>query len=123
MRNFAQPGNTVTLTAPRTLQSGDGVVIGTAFGVAATAVASGGKAEISVEGCFAFKRAPGLTLTDGAVARFDETTQELVGTGGAVIGYVVGHPSAAEGESPDNPAYTWVKLIPSAATEAPPVGP
>jgi predicted RecA/RadA family phage recombinase len=113
MKNYAQPGNTVTLKAPRALTAGDGVVVGKAFGVSANTVAIGADAEIQVEGCFSFKRNTGVTLTEGAAANFDEALQLLVATGGKVIGYVVGNPSAAEGVSPDDPAYSWVKLIPT----------
>src|SRR5262245_30119338 len=109
MRNFVQPGNTVTLKAPRALTAGDGVVIGKAFGVSANTVANGADAEISIEGVFSFKRAAGFAApTEGSAANFDETTQELKATGGKVVGYVVGSPSAAEGVSADDPAYTWV---------------
>jgi predicted RecA/RadA family phage recombinase len=113
MKNFAQPGNTVTLKAPRALKAGDGVVVGKAFGVAANDVAIGGKAEVSVQGVFSFKRTGGVTLTEGAAVSFDETTQMIVATGGKIIGYCVGHPSAADAVSPDDPAYSLVMLIPS----------
>jgi len=112
MRNFVQPANTVTLKAPRVLKAGDGVVIGGLFGVSANDVkAAGLDAEISIEGAFTFRRAAGVTLTEGAAANFDETTQTLVATGGAKIGFVIGSPSAADAISPDDPAYTWVKLV------------
>jgi predicted RecA/RadA family phage recombinase len=115
MQNFVQPGNTVTLKAPRALKSGDGVVVGKAFGVAGTDVAAGADAEISVEGVFSFKRTGGVTLTEGAAVSFDETTQLIVATGGKVIGYCVGSPSAAEGVSPDDATRSWVKLVASTA--------
>jgi predicted RecA/RadA family phage recombinase len=113
MKNFAQPGNTVTLKAPRALKAGDGVVVGKAFGVAANDVALGGDAEVSVEGVFTFKRTGGVTLTEGAAVNFDETTQMIVATGGKLIGYCVGNPSAADAVSPDDSTYSWVKLIPT----------
>jgi predicted RecA/RadA family phage recombinase len=35
MKNFVQPGNTITLTAPYAVASGDGLLVGYIFGVAA----------------------------------------------------------------------------------------
>src|SRR4029450_6156702 len=99
MKNFAQPGNTVTLKAPRALKAGDGVVVGKAFGVSANDVAIGLDAEVSVEGVFSFKRTGGVTLTEGAAVSFDETTQLVVATGGKVIGYWCGNPDSPEGVS------------------------
>ena len=36
MRNYVQPGNTVTVTAPYSVLSGAGVLVGSLFGVAST---------------------------------------------------------------------------------------
>jgi predicted RecA/RadA family phage recombinase len=41
MRNFVQMGDVVTVTSPATVSSGNGVLIGTLFGVAATDAESG----------------------------------------------------------------------------------
>ena len=35
MKNYVQPGNTITLTAPYDVASGDGLLVGSVFGVAA----------------------------------------------------------------------------------------
>jgi len=35
MKNFVQPGKTITLTAPYAVTSGDGLLVGSVFGVAA----------------------------------------------------------------------------------------
>ena len=35
MKNYVQPGNTITLTAPYAVTSGDGFLVGSIFGVAA----------------------------------------------------------------------------------------
>jgi predicted RecA/RadA family phage recombinase len=115
MQSFVQPGNTVTLKAPRALHAGDGVVVGVAFGVSAKDYAIGADAEVSIEGVFSFKRTGGVTLTEGAPVHFDETTQLIVATAGKVIGYCVGSPSAPEGVSPDDSTRSWVKLIPATA--------
>ena len=41
MRNFVQPGNTITLTAPYAVASGDGLLVGSIFGIAAGTAALG----------------------------------------------------------------------------------
>ena len=41
MKNFVQPSNTITLTAPYAVASGDGLLVGSIFGVAAGAAALG----------------------------------------------------------------------------------
>ena len=111
MRNFVQPGNVVSVRAPRALKSGDGFVLGVLFGIATTDQPQDAVVEAMVEGVVALKKKTGVTPTEGAAVTFDETTQEIVagGTAGAkVIGYCV------EAAYPDNAALAAVKLIPSA---------
>jgi len=109
MRNFVQPANVVGVRAPRDLKSGDGFVLGVMFGIATVDTKSGGVVQAMIEGAVALKKAAGLVPPEGSAVSFDETTQELVGTGGKVIGICI------EGSSPDNPAEAWVKLLPTAA--------
>ena len=40
MKNYVQPGNTITLTAPYAVASGDGLLVGSIFGIAAGAAAA-----------------------------------------------------------------------------------
>ena len=52
MKNFIQPGVTVTVTAPRTVVAGEIVVVGLLAGVAVHDAASGAPVEITTEGVF-----------------------------------------------------------------------
>lgn len=52
MKNFVQPGDTVNVTAPATVASGAGVLVGAVFGIAAFDAASGASVEIATEGVF-----------------------------------------------------------------------
>lgn len=52
MKNFVQQGAVISATAPANLLSGDGVQIGSMFGVASTDAASGKKVELAVVGVF-----------------------------------------------------------------------
>ena len=50
MKNFVQPGNTITLTAPHAVASGDGLLVGSIFGIAAGAAALGEPVETALVG-------------------------------------------------------------------------
>jgi predicted RecA/RadA family phage recombinase len=52
MKNYIQPGDTVTVTAPANVASGEGVLIGKLFGVAAISAASGQDVEIKTTGVY-----------------------------------------------------------------------
>lgn len=52
MKNFIQPGKVVTLTAPRTVLSGEVVVVGLVAGVAVHNAANGAPVEVQTEGVF-----------------------------------------------------------------------
>ena len=50
MKNYVQPGNIITLTAPYAVASGDGLLVGAIFGVASGTAALGEAVETAVEG-------------------------------------------------------------------------
>ncbi|MBF0400807.1 MAG: DUF2190 family protein, partial [Magnetococcales bacterium] len=50
MRNFIQPGDTVTVVAPVAVNSGEGLLIGTLFGVAVATAAINTNVEMLTEG-------------------------------------------------------------------------
>ena len=52
MKNYIQDGETVTMTAPYTVTSGEGVIVGSIFGVAQTDAASGAAVSLVTEGVF-----------------------------------------------------------------------
>jgi len=52
MKNFVQPGNTITLTAPYAVASGDGLLVGSIFGIAAGDAALGEPVETALVGIF-----------------------------------------------------------------------
>lgn len=59
MRNFVREGTTITVLAGQNYTSGDGVIVGSIFGIAATTVLTGQQVEICVEGVFALPKAAG----------------------------------------------------------------
>ncbi len=52
MKNYVQPGNTITLTAPYSVTSGDGLLVGSIFGVAAGDAADAETLEVALIGVF-----------------------------------------------------------------------
>lgn len=59
LKNFIQPGNTLTLTAPAALAAGDGFLVGSIFAVAAGAAESGADVEGVLVGVFSLPKATG----------------------------------------------------------------
>ena len=52
MKNFIQPGNTLTVAAPAAVASGAVVLVGKILGVAAAAAGSGEPVEVAIEGVY-----------------------------------------------------------------------
>jgi predicted RecA/RadA family phage recombinase len=111
MKNFVQPGNVVSISAPKAMASGEGILIGKLFGISTKATTAAGVIEMLIEGVVSMKKAAGLgAFNEGDAVTFDSVSQTIVasGTAGAhVVGLCV------EASSPDDPTYAWVKLIPS----------
>jgi predicted RecA/RadA family phage recombinase len=91
MRNYVQPGNTVTLTAPTGgVASGDGVLVGTLFGVAAYDAAAGGEVEVELVGVFELAKASGA-ISEGQKTYWDATNKVVTttATGNTLVGAAV----------------------------------
>ncbi|MGA0545649.1 DUF2190 family protein [Brevundimonas sp. VNH65] len=65
MRNFIQPGNTLTLPAPADVLSGAGVLIGSIFGVANGDAVSGEPVDLDVVGVFELPKISALAIAIG----------------------------------------------------------
>ena len=97
MKNFVQPGKTVTVTAPAIVTSGQLVVVGSLVGVAACDAASGADVEIAAEGVFTLPKVVADVITQGAKLYWDSVAGKLTitpGTGGKPL---VGLARAAAG--------------------------
>lgn len=80
MQNFVQAGDTITLTAPYIVASGAGALVGSIFGVACDAYASGlTTAEFKTTGVFNLTKATGA-LAAGALMYWDNTNKVVTGT-------------------------------------------
>ena len=78
-KNFIQPGITIALIAPYAVVSGDGLLVGSIFGVATGDAANGVELEAMVTGVFDLSKA-GDTVTQGAKLYWDNTNKNLTTT-------------------------------------------
>ncbi len=93
MKNFVQPGNTITVIAPSNVTSGSLVIVGSIVGVATADAVTGAPVEISVEGVFTLPKSLGSALAQGATAK---VSAGIVGSAGAIaIGWVVADAASA----------------------------
>ena len=91
MNNFIQPGETLTLTAPATVTSGQLVVVGSIVGVANFDAASGDDVEVDIEGVFELPKVSGDTNVVGDKLYWNGTAlTKTQGTGSKpLVGYAV----------------------------------
>lgn len=80
MKNFIQPGNVITLPAPYNLTSGQGVLVGAVFGVAASDALQGTPVEAVRDGVFALGAVAADTLVIGDKVYWDNTAKRITKT-------------------------------------------
>ncbi len=92
MRNFIQPGSTVTLPAPYVRTAGQAALIGALLCVALSDVANGAEGEWGTEGVFDLTKVGSQAwATVGAVVYWDNTNKRLttVATGNTLVGAIM----------------------------------
>lgn len=80
MKNYVQPGNTITLTAPYAVASGDGLLVGSIFGVASGDAANGTSVEAALVGVFDLKKVASQAWAVGDKVYWDNTNKEATKT-------------------------------------------
>ncbi len=81
MKNFVQPGETITVQAPTGgIVSGAAVSIGSLFGVAAFSSPAAAPVEIVTEGVFDLSKTSGDTFNAGDKAYWNDTTKLVTST-------------------------------------------
>ena len=112
MKNFVQPGDYgVPVVVPAAVTSGQLVVVGSLFGIAATDGVAGATVALAMEGVYTLPKIPGDAYTAGAIAKVDATgTVNAAGAVGA-IGWVTA--AAAAGSTTCS-----VRLCPSVGSPA-----
>jgi predicted RecA/RadA family phage recombinase len=80
MKNFVMEGKTITLTAPYALTSGQGLLVGSIFGVASADAAISTDVEAVLEGVFTLTKATGAAWTVGALIYWDNAARNCTTT-------------------------------------------
>jgi predicted RecA/RadA family phage recombinase len=91
MKNFIQNGDVITVAAPSGgVQSGDGVIVGSLFGVAAFTAAEDEPVEIATRGVHVLPKNSTAVLAQGSRVAWDATEKriDLPGSGLYPIGIV-----------------------------------
>lgn len=95
MKNFIQDGDTLTVTAPYALLSGQGCLVGSIFGVACSDALISTEVEIKTTGVFDLVKAGSQEWTVGARIYWDDTAKvctttaasnKLIGVAAAAVG-------------------------------------
>jgi len=96
MTNFVKPGRVLSLTAPATVASGAGMLVGHIFAVACAAAASGAAVEGAVEGVFDLPNDTS-TFSQGDYVYWDNTAKLVTSTssGNTKIGVAEASASAS----------------------------
>lgn len=101
MKNYVQPGNTVTLPAPYDVLSGGGLLVDAIFGIASGDAVTGQSVETSVVGVYDMAAETGAStaITVGALIYWDDTAKVVTGTAtnNTLIGVALG--AKADGEA------------------------
>ncbi len=83
MRNFVQRGDTLTVPAPREVTSGEGVIIGSIFGVANEDAIATAPVDLDVEGVFSLPKVAALAIGVGDVVYWDDAARLVTKTAGS----------------------------------------
>lgn len=89
MQNYIQNGQVITVTTPAGgVTSGEGMIIGNIFGIAAYAAAVGDPLELATTGIYQLPKATAAVLTVGARVAWDNTARNInaPGTGRFPVG-------------------------------------
>ena len=85
MKNYVQPGSTITLAAPYAVASGDGLLVGSIFGVAAGTAANGETVETALVGVYDLKKTASQAWSVGDKVYWDNAAKEVTKTVGSNI--------------------------------------
>ena len=97
-KNYVQPGENVTLTAPYAVTSGDGALVGSLFGVALVTLANAASGEFRTVGVWDLTALSTDALAVGAKVYWDNTNKRVTATATAntLIGVAVKAKAAGE---------------------------
>ena len=96
MKNYLQDDCKIVVTAPYAVAAGAGCLVGSVFGVAESAIASGARGVLVLEGVLTLAKATGAAWTEGARIYWDDSAKNCTTTASTnkLIGVAVLHPTA-----------------------------
>lgn len=98
MKNYRSEAAPVTIDAPANVTSGQGLLVGTLFGVVANTAASGAKVGLHVDGVFELPTAAAQAWTAGAAIYWDDTNKVATTTSSGNT--FIGRAPIAKGSTP-----------------------
>jgi predicted RecA/RadA family phage recombinase len=101
MKNYIQPGKTITLTAPYDVNSGDGLLVGSFFGVASGTALNGAAVEAALVGVFDLTKVGSQAWSVGDAIYWDNTAKNCTKTasGNTRIGVAIAAVDNAAGST------------------------
>jgi predicted RecA/RadA family phage recombinase len=101
MKNFVQPGDTITVAAPYDRTSGQGAQVGQLFGVCTADALSGADIALKTSGIFDLNKIGSQAWTVGQLIYWDNTNKRCtsVATGNLLIGAAVAAVDNAAGST------------------------
>jgi predicted RecA/RadA family phage recombinase len=99
MKTYVQPGHTITLAAPYDVASGDGLLVGSVFGIASADAAESAPVATLVTGVVDLKKAASQAWAVGAKVYWDDTAK--VATTTATDNTLIGVAVQAVGDGAD----------------------
>lgn len=110
MKNYISSGSPISVTAPYDRASGEGVKVGTLFGVATKSVLSGAALEIVTEGVVELNKLATDVVTQGLALYWDDASTPKRVTITATANLFIGHAVEAAG---NGVATVKLRLSPS----------
>ena len=109
MKTFVQRGESLAVTAPYAVTSGQGVLVGALFGIAAFDGAQNTTIEAQTQGVFDITKQPALAITAGARVFWDDTNRRITTT--ATSNFQVGIATQAA-LAADTTVRVWLNRVP-----------
>lgn len=97
MKNYIQPGRTVTIPSPAAVASGDVVIVGNLAGIAAGDAATGDPLDLTLEGVFTLDKVAANVVAVGAPIYWNGTLATVTATDNDRIGTAVAAAAASTG--------------------------
>lgn len=97
MRNFIQPGNTITIPAGANYASGEVVVAGELVGIASGAAVSGSTVDVSLVGVYSVAKVSANTFSVGSAVHYDAGDKLATSDADSGANKLLGHAVEAAG--------------------------